>query len=193
MGICICMPTTIIYCAGVTTSEAIGSLRDILDTDRSQEKCHRSIQLFIWCWKNKKTKNRLVTATFLSVWEKLVVHTCCSWMPSQWKVDTVCHAALRFITNYVIVMCLLELMATSVHHTQTTAPLHLQTNYMEERRLFWVALKSLHLLSVPFGCMEIGKRAFVCAAPSAWNVSQNDWNLTELVSLNAFISRRRTL
>ena len=49
------------------------------------------------------------------------------------------------------------------------------------------------LLFVPFARTELGKRAFVYSAPSAWNYLQKDLKLSELISLNAFKSRLRTL
>ena len=46
--------------------------------------------------------------------------------------------------------------------------------------------QDLFLLSVPEVRTERGKKAFKCAAPSAWNSLQNDLRLQELVSLNTF-------
>ena len=49
------------------------------------------------------------------------------------------------------------------------------------------------MLSVPNARMEMGKGAFVYSAPSAWNTLQNDLKLNELISLNAFKSKMKTL
>ena len=49
------------------------------------------------------------------------------------------------------------------------------------------------MLSVPYVHTEIGKRAFVYSAPSAWNMLQNVSKLKDLISLNAFKFKMKEL
>lgn len=52
-------------------------------------------------------------------------------------------------------------------------------------------LRAFFMLSVPKTRTEMGKKAFLYSAPSAWNTLQKDLKLTDLVSLNAFKSKMK--
>ena len=53
--------------------------------------------------------------------------------------------------------------------------------------------QDLLLLSVPNICLEMGKSAFMYAAPAVWNLLQTDFGLRELVSLSVFKNRLKKL
>lgn len=156
-----------------------------------------------------KAKKQLVTATFLSVLDygDLVYRTASA--QCLYKIDTVYHASLRFITNCKNLTHHCELYSRvgwpslsnrrSGHwHTFIyKAMLGLLPSYICSL-ITWRSVSSYSLRSndhllliVPFARTELGKRAFVYSAPSAWNLLQKDLKLSELISLNAFKSRLR--
>lgn len=126
-----------------------------------------------------------------------------------YKIDTVYHASLRFITNCKNLTHHCELYSRvgwpSLSNRRSghwhifiyKAMLGLLPSYICSL-ITWRSVGSYSLrsndhllLSVPFARTELGKRAFVYSAPSAWNFLQKDLKLSELISLNAFKSRLR--
>uniref|UniRef100_A0A3B3HCE9 Reverse transcriptase domain-containing protein n=1 Tax=Oryzias latipes TaxID=8090 RepID=A0A3B3HCE9_ORYLA len=152
-------------------------------------------------------KKRLVTATFLSILDYGDLLYMNATAQCLSKIDSVYHAALRFVTN----------CKASTHHCELYSRVG-WSSLSTRRFTHWCIFiyKSLlgllpsyicsliklrtvesyglrsndHLsLAVPFARTELGKKAFVFSAPSTWNTLQKRWKLKELIPLNIFKSK----
>ena len=149
-------------------------------------------------------KKKLVAATFLSVLDYgdlLYMHTSAQCLH---KVDTAYHASLRFITNCKALTHHCELYSRVGWPALATrrlchwysfiykAILGLLPYYLcvliKQKSAGNYSLRSqdCFMLTVPNARTEIGKRAFVYSAPSAWNILQKVLKLNDFISLNAF-------
>lgn len=156
-------------------------------------------------------KKRLVSATFVSIldYADLLYMNASSQCLS--KIDSVYHGALRFITNCRAQTHHCELYARVKWSSLTTRRLtHWYTfiykailgllppyicSLITVRNIESYGLRSKGhlLLSVPCFRTELGKRAFVFSAPTSWNNLQKDLKLTDLIPLNDFNSKMRSL
>lgn len=152
-------------------------------------------------------KKQLVAATFLSVLDYgdlLYMHSSTQCLL---KLDSVYHASLRFITNCRALTHHCELYSRVGWPSLTTRrlchwyifiykviigllPLYL-CELIKHKNTGQYALRSqnLILLDVPNVRTELGKKAFVYAAPTAWNLLQNELKMRLFITLEAFKSK----
>uniref|UniRef100_A0A3B3DM95 Reverse transcriptase domain-containing protein n=2 Tax=Oryzias melastigma TaxID=30732 RepID=A0A3B3DM95_ORYME len=151
-----------------------------------------------------KAKKYLVNATFLSVLDYGDLFYMNAPASCLQKLDSVYHSSLRFISNCKAMThhCELykrvgwpSLSSRRQYHWHIfiyKALAGLLPPYicelLKHRNLPSHSLRSNDqlLLSVPFARTEFGKKAFVNAAPLAWNILQKGWRLIELPSLQVF-------
>ena len=127
------------------------------------------------------------------------------------KVDTAYHASMRFIINCKALTHHCELYSLVGWPALTTrrlchwyafiyeAILGLLPYYLcdlvKKKSAGKYSLRSQDsvMLSVPYARTEIGKRAFLYSAPSAWNMFQSVLKLKALISLNPFKLKKKEL
>lgn len=154
-----------------------------------------------------ETKKRLISATFLSVLDYgdiLYMNA-----PDEYtnKLDAAYHSALRFITNCKALThrCVLynrvgwpSLSQRRLGHWYMfiykaligKLPSYI-CSLISQKDIGRYELRSQDVIQLNSPCarIEFGKKAFRCAAPSAWTTLQDDLKLNEMVSLPSFKAR----
>lgn len=70
-------------------------------------------------------------------------------------------------------------------YCDTQTMLKMEVPFTQKSDLYIFPLSCRYLV-VSYARSELGKKAFVYSAPVAWNILQNDWQLTEFISLSTF-------